>query len=674
MAEKESPQENGNGDKRADIQRRSAAESDRISELRERLYARGPGISQSTRHSLAKERPVPKEVTGMAHTTPHVAPTEPKPAVSEPKAEEMRYSEAMPQKSKRATFRKTLALSGVAFFVIAVGVASMLMFWGNNTISGNNISIQTDGPISVGGGEELNFQVAIANQNAVPIQSATLIVEYPQGTKSATEREKELTIERLQLDTIDSGELVNVPLKAVIYGEEDEEQEIRVRIEYRVEGSNATFEKRSAPLAFKISTSPVVITFDSVDRISSGQELELTLDVQSNSPTTLSNLLVKASYPAGFEYTSSEPDTVSGQDTWSINELKPNETKTIVIKGIVTGGENELQTFDAQIGVASERDRNVLVSQLANARTEITIEQPFLDVTMEVNGSLQETVVINERSKANIVVNFRNTLENAIYDGKVVVELGGNALDEYEVDLIRGFYDSNKNTITWDGTEESSLREILPGDRVTLRFGLDPDNDVGGAPELTVKATFTGERRVFSATAPQQLVGITEKTIKIESVPTIDAEILYGSGPFTNTGPVPPIAEQVTQYTYAIKVSAGVNDLTDAEVSAVLPQYINWLDLTDGDGTVTYNATTRTMTWRIGNIAADETKEFYAQVSLRPSLSQVKSAPTILGTQRFRATDRYTGTTIRSESPALTTNLYNESDDDLEDGKVREPG
>jgi hypothetical protein len=157
------------------------------------------------------------------------------------------------------------------------------MFSGSNTISGENISISVNGPVSVGGGDELPFQVSIANQNTVPIQSATLIIEYPKGSRNSVDG-KEISIERKQLDVVNAGELLNIPLSVRVFGEENEEKEIKISIDYRVTGSNATFHKVSEPLKFKVSTSPIVMTFETLKTVTSGQDVELKLNVQSNSP------------------------------------------------------------------------------------------------------------------------------------------------------------------------------------------------------------------------------------------------------------------------------------------------------------------------------------------------------------------------------------------------------
>ncbi len=665
---------------------RTAIDSERIQELRNRLYSRGNVPSRSLRHELPKhaiydtlEQPVSKLEVAPLEVSPVPIPTAEtlpistiKPVLSGTSQVEntVLYSDPMSYSNKRKSFRKIMASIGIVFFLGALAVSAFLMFSGNNTISGNNISVDVSGGITVGGGEEFQFQVAIANQNTVPIQSATLIIDYPQGSHSIDEADKEISVERKQLDSIDKGELVNIPLKVRIFGEENEEKEIRVSVDYRVSGSNATFHKDATPLKFKVSTSPVVMTFDSVKSISSGQEMELKLTIQSNSPSPLTNLLVRAEYPDGFDFTESSPDTVSGEDTWKFTTLKPAEKKTITIKGLMTGFENETRQFTATAGVANDTNANALTSMLAKAQTEVTIEPPFFDVGVSINGSTGETTVINTNETAITEIEFANTLDTAIYDGKVLVELSGNALNEFDVKATNGFYDSSKNTITWDSVDEDSLKEILPGKKSRLTFTLDPKKDIGSTPEMKLKVTVQG-KRVFENRVPQELVGTAERTIRIESVPILTASIFYNSGPFTNTGPTPPVAEKVTQYTYTLMVQTGTNDITGAEMTAVLPQYVSWLDLVTAGGNVTYSAQSRTMKWLIGDMDANTEKVVSVQVSFLPSLSQVGTTPTILEAQRFKATDRFTGTVVRAEHPALTTSLYSESDGDLKDGKVR---
>jgi hypothetical protein len=590
---------------------------------------------------------------------------------AEPSAAVLLHEETM-RSGKRRKVRFWIMLASAVFFVVALMVSAALMFWGGNTISGENISLVATGPVQAGGGEEYQFRIAIGNQNTVPIQAATLIIEYPRGTLSVSDPGRELGIERRSLDAIEPGELVNIDLGARVFGGENEEREIKVRIEYRIDGSNATFEKRAEPLRFKIGTSPLVLTLTSVKSVASGQEVELSLEVQSNAPAPLSDTVVRMTYPNGFDFTDADPAPISGESVWRIDTLDPGEKRTITVRGLLTGFEDELRTFDVAAGVSKTDNRNEIASQLAQTRTDVSIEKPFLAINMSINGNSNDTVVVGKGETALVNLTFRNTLDTVIYDGEVVVTLGGNALSRFEVDASTGFYDSSENTITWIGAEEESLREIVPGATNSFTFSVTPENTIGNAAELTLDVAVKG-KRIFDERPEEQIDGALARVIKIESIPRLTGDVFHRTGIFTNSGPVPPVAGTVTQYTLTLRATAGANDLTGADVTAMLPQYVNWLDLVSDDDTVTYNSTSRTLTWTIGDLKAGQSVDMSTQVSFRPSTAQVGRTPTLLDMQRFRATDRFTGTVVRTDHPALTTRISNGDGEEELDGEVVAP-
>lgn len=692
MAEDKAHVTEGEGEKappsRNEAARSAMRQTDRIQELRERLYARGAEPQHTERHTLTRppvaparsfNEPATNQPRAIYDELPHPpaqspsaalqhalrapAPATPLPTVA--------TIEDMTHTKRARAYRLKLILAALVFFVGALVVSSGFLFFGNNKISGENITVEITGPLAVGGGEELNLQIVVANQNTVPIEAATLIVNYPPGTQSAREPGKELFSERLQLNNVESGEVVNVPVRAIVFGEENEKKNITVEVEYRVKGSNATFSKKADPLSFQISTSPIVLSVNSVKSLSSGQEVKLELTVQSNTTAELKELLVKMTAPAGFDFSKSTPEPVGGRDTWRIDTLKPGEKKTISLTGTLVGREEDAEHFFFSIGVPNERDRYNLASTLASITYDIQVERPFIELGMTVNGDTAETVVIDPSEVANITVSFKNSLDTAIYDGVVKVVVRGNALDEVNIDVDDGHYDSETNTITWDSVGRPSLKEILPGEDGDISFTLRPRSDTGRTPELTFSASVAA-KRVFDDRVPQELEGTVARTIKIASVPKIKSSVLYSEvGPFKNTGPIPPVAEQETQYTFLLAADTGTNAVSGAEVTAVLPQYVQWLGNVSEGEVVSYNAANRTVTWRIGDMDAKDHEEVWVQVAFKPSLSQVGKTPTLLETQRFKATDRFTTTIVRSEAYALTTDLSNDPDAASRDGQVR---
>jgi hypothetical protein len=302
----------------------------------------------------------------------------------------------------------------------------------------------------------------------------------------------------------------------------------------------------------------------------------------------------------------------------------------------------------------------------------MSIEKPFLEIEVEVNGSTDEVVVIDPTTSARVKIKFKNVLDDTIYDGVILAELGGNALNEIDVVSEDGDYDSRTNIISWDSVDVEALREIAPGASSNVSFSIDPRRNVDATPQIKLVVTTKGNR-VGENRVSEEVVGTLERTIKISSVTKLATSALYTEGPFTNSGPIPPVAEETTQYTFLLSVRNGTNPVTDAEMVAVMPRYVSWLDMTSDDDSVSYSASSRTLKWSIDELAANEYKEVWVQVAFTPSLSHVNLTPTILENQRFRATDRFTGTTIRAEAPALTTFLSQDPDMSAREGRVGEP-
>lgn len=652
-------------------------DSDNVESLRKRLYERGKSPVFSDRDELKpKESKIPKQFTKITdvknvwtkpgteeETKPAQAPVQPPPGLPVAPAGDLSENEATgTMKKRRKTYRIKILLAAVFFFVVALVVSSGFLLFGNNNISGENIAIAVTGPFTIGGGEVLPLQVGITNSNTVPIQAATLIVDYPPGTKAANESAGDLFTERLPLETVESGETINVPIRAVVFGEENEEKTVEVSIEYRVQGSNATFFKEAEPLRFKISSSPVVVSADNLKKISSGQETDVEITITSNSPTMLPEVLVKAEYPLGFDFTSSSPSPTNGQNMWLLENFEPESSRTIKITGIVIGKETDEYAINFSVGVPNERDKKTLASVFATAQTDFLIEQPFLDLNIIVDDNPASEVPINHKSgdRVNVEVNVTNTLSETIYDSKIVVTLGGNAFSVFKVFPTNGYYDSTAKTLTWDVANTPGLEALDPGDDLEFHFALEPRDDIGRTPQLTLQGDLTA-RRVREDRASEVLTGTANTIVKLATIPVVQAEAGHNNGIFSDEGPIPPRVGVETTYTMSLMLQNGSNDITDAVVMTTLPQYVEWLNDTAGAGSVTYNETTRVVEWDIGALEAGAATFSSFQVSFEPRVTQVNTTPVLIGEQRVRATDQFTGTVVRDTNPSITTRLSSEA-------------
>lgn len=643
-------------------------DQDELETIRKRLYERGGSTPRSIdRVHLTSTAP---EVSRAWHDVPPVLPKAP---VVDPRDTTMTdptvsVVEAA-RNTKRKTYRTIIMLGTIAVFLLVLGVTGLYMFLGNNQISNKNIEVSIAGPNTVGGGEVLPLELTIRNDNKVSIEGAVLIVNFPPGTKSDEEGARDMLEERVSVGKIGSGEVIKLPLRAVVYGEENQERQVNATVEYRLIGSSGTFYKEATPHTYKINSSPVVIRVNSVKKVSSGQEVEIILSVQSNASTPVKDILVMADYPSNFDYSSAEPNPAYRESAWLLSELRPEETKTIKIKGIIVGQQAEEFQLKFSAGTPKPENQFEVGSVLANATADFIIEQPFINVGLSVNGTESEIVTAKTGDQTSVVVRVRNTLTDTLYDMAVEVSVKGNVLVRDRVNVQRGFYDSVKDVIRFDPSGDPALSQVAPGETKTFTFSLDP-SDRAETPAFTLTANAYA-RRVSESAATEQLVGTAKSEVKYTSAVTIAQELGRSNASFVESGPFPPVADIATTYTVTLIAGAGGNDVTGASIATALPQYVSWQNQSTGDGTVSFNPISKEVTWSVGDIEAGKQKQIQFQVSLLPSQNQIGTTPAILATSRFRATDRFTGDVVRAETAPLSTELSTEAGFDKGNGVVR---
>ncbi len=643
-----------------------------IEEIRRRLYERGAKTDVTPRHSLSKvaqspqtqwpgQKPLPQ---------PEVYPVDHRPEV----LDEPTIDVHMSQVKKRRfsfTFRTIMLFGALGTFLIAILFSSFYLIFGNSQISNKNISINISAPLTIGGGEVMNIQVSVTNQNKVPIESAVLIINYPPGSKSTDTPAKDLYEERITLNRIDAGEAINIPLRAIMYGEENQERQIKATIEYRLVESNGTFYKESEPLTFKISSSPIVIRVESIKKVSAGQDIEVKLTIQSNASTPLKDILVTANYPTNFDFSSAQPNPIFRESAWLIKEILPETSTTIVIKGGIIGKQTEEFQIQFSAGTPQQDNQFIIGSVLANATADFVIEQPFIDVEIGVNNLTTEVVTLPTGQDTQVEVSVQNTLDQSLYDMAVEVAVKGNILVRENVQVNNGYYDSVKDVIRFDPSGDKSLSAVAPGATKKFVFTLKPGNQKS-TPSYTLTANAYA-RRVNETSATEQLVGTAKTEVKFTSSVAIARTIGRNVPGFTDIGPIPPAPDTKTSYTVTLNASAGGNDVTGGILTTSLPQYVSWENLSSGDGSLAFNPVSKELTWTVGEIKAGAKKTTTFQIALLPSQNQIGTTPAVLGAQRFKVTDRFTNEVIRAEAPPASSELELETGFEENNGQVTRP-
>ncbi len=576
------------------------------------------------------------------------------------------------EEPKRRSWLTLFLVVALIFFLSALAFAGYTLIRGANVISPANVELVLDGPETVKAGETLNLQVLIANKNTTALNSAYLIVEFAPGTRSPLDVTKELPRTRIPLDTIKSGSSLNQTIKGVVFGEKDAEQEIKVSVEYRIADSNAIFDKVSL-FRYQISSSPVTLNLNLPTEVNSGQTVNLDLELVTSSDAPVRDLVVAASYPPGFTFTSATPQPAVGTNVWRLGDLPSGARPHIKVTGKLEGQDDDPKSFRFSVGMESDRNEGTIAVNYGEVFKVVTIKRPYVALNVSVGGDgLAQEYVAGSGEPVRVDISWINNLPTEVTDGEITVMLNGLALDPRTVVANEGFYQSATNQILWSKRTMPALSRLAPGesDQVSFNFASVPlirtNNSIITRPTIDLTVTFRG-RRVTADSSSEPIETTIKKQVKLNSVFQLAAAAKYHDGPFVNSGPLPPKAGQETTYTVVWSVVNSSNEVTQATVRATLPAYVRWLgQVSPNDEQVTFDESKGEVIWNIGVVNAGRgitsaAREASFQVAFLPSVSQVGDMPVLITNPTLSGTDAFTHRTLTNTKRSLDTVISSDS-------------
>lgn len=553
-----------------------------------------------------------------------------------------------PRPPRRIQWVEILFIGSIAFFIIAAIFSAFLFFSGTNTVSTRNVTINIDGPTSIRAGDTITLQVVITNHNKVAMELADLVIEFPSGTRAESDISTELPRLRESLGTIAPGESVNKTIKAIIFGSADTEAKTKVTVEYRVPSSNAIFYSES-DYTVAISQSPASISIGGLDELTSGQETALTVTVTSNVQDVLKDMLLVVDYPPGFSFTNASPVPFSNENVWRLGDIEVGGKRVITIRGSFSGEDGDERVIKFQTGSEKASTQGELAAPLAAGEKTVTLAKPFVSASLALGGNVTTEYVAKRGDEIRGDVRYTNNLPGRVQNLEITVSLGGTVLDKTSVNAGRGFYNSSKNTITWNSETNPEFTDLAAGasDVLTFTFkSLPLESGAFREPEMNLEVKVAA-RRIGESNVPETVE--SKSTARV----ILSTDLSMVSSISNISGPVPPQADHPTTYTVQWTVSNNANAVANASASAVLPSYVSWVG--SPNAAVSFNGVGGIVTWNIGDLDAGQSKNTSFTVSLTPSVSQVGTVVTLVSDQRVYGFDRFVRQQIERTLPSLKT-------------------
>jgi hypothetical protein len=567
---------------------------------------------------------------------------------------------------QKMSFATKFFIGSFVFFVLALAAAGYIFFGGGNIISPNNIDLQVVMPSLVDAGKDVPLQVIVGNRNTSALSLVDIVITYPSGTRDPQNPATPLSQERQTIGALASGQQVKQTASGIFYGQEGAQEKVQVMLEYSVTGSNAVFEKQ-AEADFVIGSSPVSVSINAPSEAIAQQQFPITITVQNNTTTPIQNLVLEGQYPFGFSVASTSPQAQTGGTFWQLGTLAAGASKIIQLVGFIDGQDGDQRVFRFIAGSNTDPTDTTIAVPILTVPQTITVRKPFISGSIAVEGQSGKNISVSGATALHGTLSWQNNLPTAVSNVQLTLTLAGPALDKNSVSASNGFYQSQNGTITWSSAQDPELANVPAGGQGSYQFSfasLSPGS--GGElitnPTISLTLAVQGTRQDQS-NVPQQVSSAASAQVSVASALALTAQALHFSGPFNNTGPMPPKAESDTSYTIVWTVKNSSNTVANTIVSTVLPPYMRYVfSPTSG---ISYDSASRTVTWSLGDINAGvgyttAAAQASFQVVLTPSVSQVGTAPQLTGAVSLTGQDRFAQVTVSAQADPPTTYMPND--------------
>lgn len=581
-----------------------------------------------------------------------------------PNLEPLADSSLSVDRSKKNWFLRFFIIAFI-FFLGALGFVGWKMFF-DNGIDAGNVEILVNAPLTIGAGEVFTFDVLLQNKNQMNMQTVDMTIDFPDGTRSTEDISENYDVNREEVGDISIGAVSKKNYSAILFGEEGEKREINVIISYRVEGSNSVFEKEKK-FDVVLKSTPVRMTVTNIKELTSGQPLTFNIELVSNSTQTLENVIVQATYPFGFVYKTSSIQPKEDNKTWVIPRLEPKEIVKFTVEGTVEGQNNEERYFNFVTGLEDKETGNPEVV-FTTSGTTITLARPFLELDLAINKDNSDVIILDADSNYNAVLSFKNNTNYPLRNVELTLNIDGAVINKDSIQVPEGFYQSTNNTIVWDNTTADKFNSLPVGTSGTVSFSFSGLGTTAGKllvnPEMTLNAQVQGNRNPESE-VPEVFEDSIVKKVRFNSQIALGTRSEYYTPVFTNSGPVPPKAEQKTTYTAVVELKNPSNKIENGVVTMTIPNYVTYMEkFSPSAEAVSYDPTTRILTWNVGTLnekagfESNPARRLSFQVAIVPSVSQLGTAPNLAYNIKFAGTDTYTKQTIEKIGTNISTGTY----------------
>lgn len=547
--------------------------------------------------------------------------------------------------------KKTFKILGVVFLILLV---AGIFVYKKGIFSKEILKLEILSKENCQMGGEVEYTLRYKNNGNTRLEGLRLLFEYPENSLPEGTN---LTVNK-ELEDLYPAQEATLKFKARLFGREGDVLTTKASLSYKPKNLKARYESKTT-FSTKIDNVPLTFRFDFPSKIESGKNFTTSINYFSNLDYPLSDLTVKTTYPANFEFSGAEP-TGLAYNEWTIGVLNKAEGGRIKISGKLNGNPGEKGIFRAEMGIWIHNRYVALKEDMRG--TEII--RPLLVISQTINGSSEYTANPGEILRYEIF--FRNVGEEPFEDLFMVSRLDG-PFDFRTIKAETGKVNEADHSIIWDGREIPQLRFLAPGEEGRVEFWVSLKQEFGPGSNFTA-------RNVISAPPAKE-----EFTIKISSRLVLEQKGYFQDEVFGNSGPIPPRVGEETTYTIVWNIKNYYNGMKDVKVKANLAPGVRLTGKffpQEEQSKFSFDINSKELVWDIGDLSAgagliSNQKSIAFQIALLPSESQKNSTAILISEATISGEDQFTKTILRTIAPAIDTTLPDDPSISSEQGIVQ---
>lgn len=340
-------------------------------------------------------------------------------------------------------------------------------------------------------------------------------------------------------------------------------------------------------------------------------------------------------------------------NVWEITNLEPGSEA--VLKSTLISS-----FLDKAAGAVFSLTPSVFINN-ANIKQE-TVKQP-LEIThprLSISSNWETNKNFFEPGEMAVLkIKITNTGDIDLQNLNLEIPISTNIIDTGR--LIKQNYGSyknqklaiNKNFVAGMASLEARQTMDLTIN-IPITYLPQGDNDIA----LSINPKISG--LVKNTESIYQIETQTNK-IKIGTALNINAETRYYTedGDQLGRGPLPPRVGKETKYWTLIKITNTTSNVTNAKLTALLPDYVKWTGKTSvSEGNdIQYDETSKTISWSVSKFLPHSEAGVYFEIAITPTAAQLNTTPILVKNIILSGHDEFTDADIVKTYKNLDSSL-----------------